>query len=45
MVAEREDERMELVLLGFLLLVGPLAVVFGRDSRIDEVDRRRRYLG
>jgi hypothetical protein len=27
---------MELVLLAFFLLVGPLALLYGRDSRIDE---------
>jgi hypothetical protein len=32
---------MEIVLLAFILLVGPLAVFFGKDSRIDEVERRR----
>jgi len=36
---------MELVVLAFLLLVGPLALLAGRDSRIDDVDRRRRYGG
>jgi len=36
---------MELVVLAFLLLVGPLALLAGRDSRIDEVDRRRRFRG
>jgi hypothetical protein len=36
---------MEIVLLLFLLLVGPLALIAGRDSRIDETSRRRRYLG
>jgi hypothetical protein len=29
------------VIVGFLLLVGPLAIFFGADSRIDEVARRR----
>lgn len=32
---------MEIVLLVFVLVVGPLAVFFGADSRIDEVDRAR----
>jgi hypothetical protein len=36
---------MEIVLLAFILLVGPLALLGGRDSRIDDADRRRRYLG
>jgi hypothetical protein len=33
------------VLITFILLAGPLAYVAGRDSRIDENARRRRYLG
>jgi hypothetical protein len=36
---------MEIVLILFLLLVGPLALLVGRDSRIDESDRQRHYLG
>lgn len=36
---------MEIVLLLFILLVGPAALLAGRDSRIDESDRRRHYLG
>jgi hypothetical protein len=28
-----------------VLLVGPLALLAGRDSRIDDVDRRRHYQG
>jgi hypothetical protein len=36
---------MEIVLLLFVLLIGPLALLAGRDSRIDEASRRRRYLG
>ena len=34
---------MELVVLLFVVLVGPLAVAFGADSRLDEVARRRRW--
>jgi hypothetical protein len=30
------------VVIALLLIVGPLAVAFGADSRIDEVARRRR---
>lgn len=34
-------EAMEFVALAFILLIGPLAVFFGRDSRvIDTRDRR-----
>jgi hypothetical protein len=36
---------MELALVIFLLVVGPLAVLAGRDSRIDDVERRRNYQG
>ena len=31
-----------LLVLGFLLVVGPLAVYYGVDSRGDDVARRRR---
>jgi hypothetical protein len=30
------------VVLLFILLVGPLALLYGVDSRIDDVERRRR---
>jgi hypothetical protein len=33
-----------LILISLLVLIGPLAVVAGADSRIDEVARRR-WLG
>ena len=36
---------MELLLVVFLLIVGPLALIAGRDSRIDDVERRRHYQG
>ena len=36
---------MEIVLIAFILLLGIGSVVAGRDSRIDETARRRRYLG
>ena len=36
---------MEIALIVFILLVGIGAVFAGRDSRIDEAARRRRYLG
>jgi hypothetical protein len=35
---------MELVVVLFILLIGPLALLYGADSRIDDVDRRRRGL-
>ncbi len=31
------------ILLVLLLVMGPLALVAGVDSRIDDADRRRRY--
>ena len=36
---------MEIIVIAFLLLVGPIALLAGRDSRIDEAVRRRTYLG
>ncbi len=36
---------MEIAILIFILLIGPVAILTGRDSRIDEAGRRRRYLG
>jgi len=36
---------MALALIIFIVIVGLGAVRGGRDSRIDEVARRRRYLG
>jgi hypothetical protein len=34
---------MEVVLILFLVLIGPLALAFGADSRLDENAYRRRY--
>ena len=31
--------------IAFIVLVGPLAYLAGKDSRIDEKTHRRRYLG
>jgi hypothetical protein len=36
MERHRHAEVMELVLLTFILVIGPLALLFGRDSRLDE---------
>ncbi len=36
---------MEIALIVFLVLVTVGAVLVGKDSRIDEASRRRRYLG
>jgi hypothetical protein len=32
---------MEFIVIAFLLLVGPLALLYGADSRLDERARRR----
>jgi hypothetical protein len=34
-----------LLIISLLLVVGPLAYLFGADSRIDDVSRRRRFDG
>ena len=39
---DAEDEVMISLLLIVLLLLGPLAFLLGADSRVDEVERRRR---
>ena len=31
-----------LIVIAFVLVVGPLAVLYGADSRVDDVARRRR---
>ncbi len=36
---------MAIAVIVFLLVIGPLALLAGRDSRIDDVDRRRNYQG
>jgi hypothetical protein len=36
---------MAIALLVFVLVVGPLALLLVRDSRIDDAARRRRYQG
>jgi hypothetical protein len=36
---------MAIALVLFIVLVAVGSVLWGRDSRIDEADRRRRYLG
>jgi hypothetical protein len=41
----RQTRGMEFVVVAFILIVGPLAVLFGVDSRVDEADRRRRWHG
>jgi hypothetical protein len=34
---------MEFLVIAFLLIVGPLALLVGADSRFDEAARRRRW--
>jgi hypothetical protein len=41
----RQTLVVEFVVVAFILVVGPLAVLFGTDSRLDEADRRRRWYG
>ena len=42
----RDNESMfGVIFLMLLLVIGPLAVVAGADSRVDDVARRRRYQG
>jgi hypothetical protein len=36
---------MEFIVVAFLLVVGPLALLFGADSRLDEAAHRRRWRG
>jgi len=36
---------MELAIIFFIVLVGLAALGFGKDSRIDDVSRRRTYQG
>jgi hypothetical protein len=45
MIPVRHTVSMEIALIVFMLLVGPVALLLGRDSRIDEAGRRRNYLG
>jgi len=35
---------MAIAVILFVLLVGPAALVWGADSRVDDVERRRRAL-
>ncbi len=36
---------MAIAVILLILLVGPLALLAGSDSRIDDAERRRHYLG
>ncbi len=45
MVPKSDHTYMEIALALFVVVVGLLALVKGADSRIDDVERRRHYLG
>ena len=45
MVPNDDDTPMEIALVLFMVVVGLLALRNGADSRIDDVERRRHYLG
>jgi hypothetical protein len=36
---------MEIALAVFVIVVAVMAVLYGPDSRVDDVERRRHYLG
>jgi hypothetical protein len=36
---------MEIALIVFVVVIGLMSVLWGTDSRIDDVERRRHYLG
>ena len=43
MAQAADTSGMEIALIIFLVLIGPLALAFGADSRLDENAYRRRY--
>jgi hypothetical protein len=43
MAQAADTEAMEALVLLFIVLIGPLAVAFGADSRLDENGYHRRY--
>jgi hypothetical protein len=45
MIADNDHARMGIALIFFVVVVGLLSIFAGADSRIDEAERRRRYLG
>jgi hypothetical protein len=45
MIAVGDHVGMEIAFVVFVLVVGLMALVRGADSRIDDVERRRHYLG
>ena len=42
MIQARDNTAMALAIIIFILLVGPAALLWGVDSRVDDVERRRR---
>jgi hypothetical protein len=45
MIAHRHHEGMAIAVIVFIVAVALLSLVGGADSRVDDVSRRRRYLG
>lgn len=45
MVAHGHHEDMASAFLILIIVVAVLALVTGADSRVDDIERRRRYLG
>ena len=45
MIARQHHVSMAIALVLSIIVIALLSVVAGADSRIDEVERRRRYLG
>lgn len=45
MIAQRHHVRMGIAFIIFVVAVALLSIVAGVDSRVDDVERRRHYLG
>ena len=45
MILTRDHVRMEIALAVFVVVIGLLSLFGGADSRVDDVERRRHYLG
>jgi nitrogen fixation-related uncharacterized protein len=44
MIPTRHTVSMAIAVILFIVLVGPLALLWGADSRVDDTERRRRLL-
>ncbi len=42
MIQASDNTAMGIAIILFILLVGPAALLWGADSRVDDVERRRR---